>query len=275
MGDGKERANPRLFTRFAPPTASHAPSPPYLVRMTAPISPLIIPCVDIQSGRAVRLYEGDPDRETVYFQSPLDAAKHWASLGAGLVHLVDLDAATGRGENRAVIALIAQELGVPVEVGGGIRSRAAAEELFKLGVNRVVIGTAAIKTPELVGDLIAAHGPERVVVSLDARSNDRGGLEVATHGWAQGSDITVADLTPRLADTGLETLIFTDVSRDGTLKGLDRAMMRQVRHLWLNTLIVGGGVANLDDIHLLAEERIEGAIVGRAIYEGTLKYPVG
>ena len=224
--------------------------------------------MDIQSGRAVRLFEGDPDRETVYFDSPLDAARHWVRLGAGLVHLVDLDAATGRGENRAVIAQITQELGVPVEVGGGIRSREAAEELLRLGVDRVVIGTAAVKQPELVRELITAHGPERVIVSLDAR-----GLEVATHGWAQGSGVQVADLTPTLADAGLETLIFTDVTRDGTLRGLNRDLMAQVRRLWTNTLIVGGGVANLDDVRLLREEHIEGAIVGRAIYEGTLPFP--
>ncbi|GGL71908.1 1-(5-phosphoribosyl)-5-[(5-phosphoribosylamino) methylideneamino] imidazole-4-carboxamide isomerase [Deinococcus aerolatus] len=235
----------------------------------ATIPPLLIPCVDIQSGRAVRLYEGDPDRETVYFESPLEAARHWVRLGAGLVHLVDLDAATGRGENRAVIAQIVSELGAPVEVGGGIRDRAGAEALLKSGVDRVVIGTAAVAQPELVAELIAAHGPERVVVSLDAR-----GLEVATHGWLQGSGVQVAELTPRLADAGLETLIFTDVTRDGTLKGLDRALMQAVRRLWLNTLIVGGGVANVDDVRLLAEEGIEGAIVGRAIYEGTLPYPV-
>ncbi|WP_052195331.1 1-(5-phosphoribosyl)-5-[(5-phosphoribosylamino)methylideneamino]imidazole-4-carboxamide isomerase [Deinococcus radiopugnans] len=231
--------------------------------------PLIVPCVDIQSGRAVRLYEGDPDRETVYFDSPLAAARHWVSLGAGLVHLVDLDAATGRGENRAVIARIVAELGVPVEVGGGIRDRVGAETLLKSGVDRVVLGTAAVKSPELVAELIAAHGPERVVVSLDAR-----GLEVATHGWAQGSGLQVAELTPRLAEAGLETLIFTDVTRDGTLRGLDRDLMREVRRLWTNTLIVGGGVANTDDVRLLAEEGIQGAIVGRAIYEGTLAYPV-
>ncbi|GGO28306.1 1-(5-phosphoribosyl)-5-[(5-phosphoribosylamino)methylideneamino]imidazole-4-carboxamide isomerase [Deinococcus humi] len=233
------------------------------------VPPLIIPCVDIQSGRAVRLYEGDPDRETVYFESPLDAARHWVSLGAGLVHLVDLDAATGRGENRAVIAQIVSQLGMPVEVGGGIRDQATAEALLRSGVDRVVIGTAAVRQPELVAALIAAHGPERVVVSLDAR-----GLEVATHGWAQGSGLMVAELTPRLAEAGLETLIFTDVTRDGTLKGLDRPLMQEVRRLWINTLIVGGGVANVDDVRLLAEEGIHGAIVGRAIYEGTLAYPV-
>lgn len=247
-----------------------------LTPMTAvlPPPPQIIPCVDIQSGRAVRLYEGDPARETVYFESPVAAARHWAHLGAGLVHLVDLDAATGRGENREVIQQITAELGGPdlgvkVEVGGGIRSREAAEALLRAGVERVVIGTAAVRQPELVHDLIAAHGPERVVVSLDAR-----GLEVATHGWATGSGVQVAELTPTLADAGLETLIFTDVTRDGTLRGLDRALMRQVRQLWTNTLIVGGGVANVEDVRLLAEERIQGAIVGRAIYEGTLPYPV-
>ncbi|SEJ44469.1 1-(5-phosphoribosyl)-5-[(5-phosphoribosylamino)methylideneamino] imidazole-4-carboxamide isomerase [Deinococcus reticulitermitis] len=232
-------------------------------------TPLILPCVDIQSGRAVRLYEGDPERETVYFDSPLAAARHWVSLGAPMLHLVDLDAATGRGENRAVIAEIVRGVGVPVEVGGGVRDRAAADALLGLGAERVVIGTAAVRSPELVAELIAAHGPERVVVSLDAR-----GLEVATHGWAQGSGVQVAELTPGLAHAGLATLIFTDVTRDGTLRGLDRELMRQVRTLWTDTLIVGGGVAGVDDVRLLAEEGIEGAIVGRAIYEGTLAYPV-
>ena len=236
--------------------------------MTLPV-PQVIPCVDIQSGRAVRLYEGDPDRETVYFDSPLAAARHWVTLGAGFLHLVDLDAATGRGENRAVIAEIVRELGVPVEVGGGVRDRAAAQSLLTAGVARVVIGTAAVRSPKLVAELIAEYGPERVVVSLDAR-----GLEVATHGWAAGSGVSVGDLTPRLAEAGLRTLIFTDVTRDGTLRGLDRDLMRQVRGLWRGELIVGGGVADTNDVRLLAEEGIEGAIVGRAIYEGTLPYPV-
>lgn len=239
-----------------------------LLAMTSPV-PQVIPCVDIQSGRAVRLYEGDPDRETVYFDSPLAAARHWADLGAGFLHLVDLDAATGRGENRAVIAEIVRELGVPVEVGGGVRDRAAAQTLLDAGVQRVVIGTAAVRSPELVAELIADYGPGRVVVSLDAR-----GLEVATHGWAEGSGVQVGELTPRLAGAGLHTLIFTDVTRDGTLRGLDRDLMRQVRGLWRGELIVGGGVAGTDDVRLLAEEGIEGAIVGRAIYEGTLPYPV-
>ena len=153
--------------------------------------PQIIPCVDIQSGRAVRLYGGDPDRETVYFDSPLDAARHWVDLGAGLVHLVDLDAATGRGENRAVIHQIAAELGVPVEVGGGIRDRAAAETLMKAGVERVVIGTAAVKNPDLVRAACAKH-PGRVAVGIDARQG-----MVATEGWSEASTMTAAELARR------------------------------------------------------------------------------
>ncbi|WP_425146688.1 1-(5-phosphoribosyl)-5-[(5-phosphoribosylamino)methylideneamino]imidazole-4-carboxamide isomerase [Deinococcus sp.] len=234
-----------------------------------PTAPQIIPCVDIQGGQAVRLYEGDPDRQTVYFESPIEAARHWAGLGAPLLHLVDLDAATGRGENREIIAGIVQELDGALEVGGGVRDQARAETLLALGVLRVVIGTAAVKTPELVRRLLEAHGPERVVVSLDARWP-----EVAVSGWAQGGGVQVAEMTARLAGMGLETLIFTDVTRDGTLRGLDRELMGRVRQLWLNTLIVGGGVANMDDVALLSELGIEGAIVGRAVYEGTLPYPL-
>lgn len=231
--------------------------------------PLIIPCVDIQSGRAVRLFEGDPDRETVYFDSPVDAARHWVSLGAGLLHLVDLDAATGRGENRGIIREIVRAVDVPVEVGGGVRDEAAASALLESGVQRVVIGTAAVRDPDLVARLLGRHGPEAVVVSVDAR-----GMEVAVHGWAEGSGVRVEELTARLGTQGLETLIFTDVSRDGTLRGLDRDLMADVRRLWTNTLIVGGGVADVNDVQLLSELGIEGAIVGRAIYEGTLPYPV-
>ena len=162
---------------------------------------------------------------------------------------------------------------MPVEVGGGIRERKRAEKLLSLGVQRVILGTAAISDPEFVSDLLDTHGPERVVVSLDARA-ENGHLEVATHGWQQGSGVMVAELTARFAARGLETLIFTDVSRDGTLRGLDAELMAEVRQLWINTLIVGGGVQGLQDVALLSELGIQGAIVGRALYEGTLPYPL-
>ncbi|PYE55970.1 1-(5-phosphoribosyl)-5-[(5-phosphoribosylamino)methylideneamino]imidazole-4-carboxamide isomerase [Deinococcus yavapaiensis] len=231
--------------------------------------PLVIPCVDIQTGRAVRLFEGDPDRETVYFDAPLDAATHWADLGATLLHLVDLDAATGRGSNRELVLDIARTVSVPVEVGGGVRTLADARQLIDGGVSRVVIGTAAVKDPKLVPTLLTEFDPSCVVVSVDAR-----GMDVKIAGWAEGSGVRVDALLNRLHADGVKTLIFTDVSRDGTLRGLDRDLMGAVREWWPHELIVGGGVANVEDIALLDDLGIEGAIVGRAIYEGTLPYPV-
>ena len=229
----------------------------------------VIPCVDIQSGRAVRLYEGDPDQETIYFESPLEAALHWQNLGATLLHLVDLDAATGRGQNREIIAQICARVSVPVEVGGGIRDFESAQRLLESGVSRVVIGTAAVKTPELVSELLERYGPEKIVVSLDARDG-----YVAVSGWAQGSSVTIAAMTREMTARGLRTLIFTDVTRDGTLRGLNAELMARVRDLWKGELMVGGGVANVQDVRLLEGLHIEGAIVGRALYEGTLPYPV-
>jgi len=229
----------------------------------------VIPCVDIQSGRAVRLFEGDPDRETIYFESPLEAALHWQTLGAPLLHLVDLDAATGRGQNRDIIAQICTRASIPVEVGGGIRDFASAQTLLEGGASRVVIGTAAVKTPELVSVLLERYGPEKVVVSLDAREG-----YVAVSGWARGSSVTTERMTLEMTARGLKTLIFTDVTRDGTLRGLDAELMARVRDLWKGELIVGGGVAGVQDVRLLEGLNIEGAIAGRALYEGTLPYPV-
>ena len=229
----------------------------------------VIPCVDVQSGRAVRLFEGDPDQETIYSESPLEAALHWQNLGATLIHLVDLDAATGRGQNKEIIAQICARASVAVEVGGGIRDFGNAQTLLEGGAFRVVIGTAAVRTPELVSELLERYGPEKIVVSLDAREG-----YLAVSGWAQGSSVTIEQMTLDMTARGLKTLIFTDVTRDGTLRGLDAELMARVRDLWKGELVVGGGVANVQDVRLLEGLNIEGAIVGRALYEGTLSYPV-
>ncbi len=229
----------------------------------------VIPCVDIQRGRAVRLYKGDPRLETVYFDSPLEAAQHWVSRGAGLVHLVDLDAATGAGENRTVILQIAQALSVPVEVGGGIRSLETAKTLLEGGVGRVVIGTAAVSNPELVTALLERFGAGAVVVSVDARDG-----MVAVKGWAETSRVSAAELASRVWDQGVRTLIYTDVTRDGTLEGLDVAPLEVMRTTWPGRLIAGGGVRDERDLEWLERIGIEGAIVGRALYEGTLAFPV-
>lgn len=228
----------------------------------------VIPCVDIQRGRAVRLYKGDPNQETAYFDSPMMAAQHWASRGAGLVHLVDLDAATGNGENRAMILEIAQRLTVPVEVGGGIRSLDAARTLLEGGVGQVVIGTAAVTNPELVAGLLERFGAGAVVVSVDARDG-----MVAVKGWAETSVVTATELAARVWDQGVRTLISTDVTRDGTLEGLDAVPLEAMRAAWPGRLIAGGGVRDTRDLDLLERLGIEGAIVGRALYEGTLAFP--
>jgi phosphoribosylformimino-5-aminoimidazole carboxamide ribotide isomerase len=229
----------------------------------------VIPCVDIQRGRAVRLFKGDPNLETVYFDSPLLAAEHWVGKGADLVHLVDLDAATGTGENRALILEIASTLKVPVEVGGGVRSLEAAQILLSGGVRQVVIGTVAVTQPEVLTAILEQFGTESVVVSIDARD----GL-VAVKGWAETSQVHAVDLAANVWELGVRTLIYTDVTRDGTLEGLDEAPLLQIRAAWAGRLVAGGGVATVRDLELLEKAGIQGAIVGRALYEGTLEFPV-
>ena len=226
---------------------------------------LVIPAVDIQGGRAVRLYEGDPSRETVYYENPVEAALHWQKQGARMLHLVDLDAATGRGENRAVLREVAGAITIPFEVGGGVRSVEAAREILTLGASRVVVGTAAVKAPQVLEQLLGEFGPERVVVSLDAR-----GLEVVISGWTERTALRVQDLSLRMWEMGIRTLIYTDVRRDGTLAGLDLEVVREVRAAWPGFLIAGGGIASEADILGLENLGVEGAIVGKALYEGRI-----
>lgn len=227
----------------------------------------IIPCVDIQSGRAVRLFEGNPEKETVYFEKPLGAARHWASLGASWLHLVDLDAALGKGNNTLVIGEIAAELSVNLELGGGIRSLESARTW--LGVlERVVIGTAAIQDPKLVDALIADFGADRIVISIDAKD----GL-VALKGWAEVSSVNATDLAAQVIKQGVTHVIYTDITRDGTLKGVNPEPVKAMREAFPHVLIAGGGVAKDADLELYEKLGLEGAIVGRALYEGTITYP--
>jgi phosphoribosylformimino-5-aminoimidazole carboxamide ribotide isomerase len=226
---------------------------------------LVIPAVDIQSGRAVRLYEGDPSQETVYFENPVDAALHWQELDARMLHLVDLDAATGRGENRAALRAIARSIAIPFEVGGGVRSVETAREILALGASRVVVGTVAVKAPEVLRQMLWEFGAERVVVSLDAR-----GMEVVVSGWAEETALRVPELSQRIWVMGVRTLIYTDVRRDGTLAGLDLGVVHEVRAAWPGFLIAGGGIASDADIEGLQDLGVEGAITGKAIYEGRI-----
>ncbi|MCA9838257.1 MAG: 1-(5-phosphoribosyl)-5-[(5-phosphoribosylamino)methylideneamino]imidazole-4-carboxamide isomerase [Trueperaceae bacterium] len=227
----------------------------------------VIPCVDIQKGKAVRLFEGDPNKETIYFDSPLEAAQHWVSLGADWVHLVDLDAALGSGDNIALIREIAQTVNARVEVGGGIRSYDTAAAWLDV-IDRVILGTVAIKEPQLVEKLVQDFGTEKVVVSIDAKD----GL-VAVKGWLELSTIKATELAQRSLEQGVSQVIYTDISRDGTMLGVNAAPVKEMREAFPHTLIAGGGVASDRDLELYKELGLQGAIVGRALYEGKIHFP--
>ena len=228
---------------------------------------LVIPAIDVQRGRAVRLYEGDPEQETVYFADPLAAALHWTSLGARLLHLVDLDATLERGANTEVIAGIAAAVDASVEIGGGVRSMEDAERWLEV-VDRVIVGTMAVRRPDLVAAMIERFGPDRVAVSVDAR-----GRQVAVRGWAEATAVDAVDLATSMQQRGVTNLIYTDISRDGTMRGVDPEPVAALRDAFGGTLVAGGGVARDADLDLYERLGLHGAIVGRALYEGTISYP--
>jgi phosphoribosylformimino-5-aminoimidazole carboxamide ribotide isomerase len=226
----------------------------------------LYPAIDLLNGQAVRLYQGDYARETVYNNDPVAQAKVFADAGARWIHVVDLDAArTGSPLNREVIAAICDAVNVPIQTGGGVRNEEAANALFDAGVTRVVLGTAALEDPELVRTLASRHP---VAVGLDAR-----GREVAVRGWEEGSGRDLLDVARGFADAGVEALIVTEIGRDGTLEGPDLDGLGEVLEATELPVIASGGVGSLADLVALealrsAGRRLSGAIVGRALYEG-------
>ena len=222
--------------------------------------------VDVRGGRCVRLRQGDYGAETVYDDDPVARAVQMAEQGAGWVHVVDLDGArSGRPDNAEVVAAIAGAVPVPVQAGGGVRSIETAEAWFAAGVERVVLGTAALRDPALVRQLA---GSRRVAVGLDARAG-----EVATDGWLQGSGRSVLDVARSFATDGVDAFVVTDISRDGTLDGPDVRGLVEVLDTTGVDVIASGGVGRLGDLWALAGiegrdgRRLSGAIVGTALYE--------
>jgi len=226
----------------------------------------LFPAIDIRGGKCVRLHQGDYDRETVYGDDPVAQAKAFVAAGAGWIHVVDLDAArTGVPENRDVVAAIAAAVDVPVQTGGGVRSIEAAEALFATGVERVVIGTAALTNPDFVRELASSR---RVAVGLDALAG-----EVATDGWLVSSGRTVLDVARRFDDAGVDAFVVTDISRDGTLEGPDLVGLQALIETTSVDVIASGGVGTLDDLRSLKSVQangraLAGVIAGKAIYEG-------
>jgi len=226
----------------------------------------VIPSIDLKSGRCVRLYQGDYQQETVYSEDPLAVAVAWEEQGAPRLHLVDLDgAAEGTPANLAIISAIVSKLKIGVQLGGGIRNLATAETLLSAGVDRVVIGTAAVEQPALVQELCEKYGKQRVVVALDARNG-----QVAIKGWTENTSVSALRLAEDMTAIGVERLLYTDISRDGTLTEPNfsaNAMLAQNSAIKVQA---SGGIASLQHIERLTKIGVEAAILGRALYTGNI-----
>jgi len=233
------------------------------------MSLIIFPAIDLKGGQVVRLAEGDMNRATIYADDPAQQAEIFQKDKATHLHVVDLDGAfAGRAVNASAVEGIRQSFKGKVQLGGGIRDRAAIDRWFAAGIDRIVIGTAALENPDLVRTAARDH-PGRIVVAVDAKDG-----MVATRGWADVSDVPVVDLANRFADVGVASILFTDVGRDGLLKGVNLDATIHLARATSMPVIASGGVADLGDILALARsasEGIEGVICGRALYDGRLK----
>ena len=231
---------------------------------------LIIPAIDIKDGRCVRLFQGKMDKETIYFESPLEAARHWVREGATFVHVVDLNGAVqGRPVHLREVAAVCKETGLAVQLGGGLRSVDAVKTALDLGVTRVVIGTAAYDSPQFLRAL-CVNFPERVVAGIDARNG-----KVAVKGWQETTGLDAIELAKRCEADGASRIIYTDISRDGTRAGVNVEQTHKIARSVKIPIIASGGVAMLDDIRrLVSLERdgVEGVIIGKAFYSSAFSF---
>lgn len=231
----------------------------------------IFPAIDLRGGKCVRLFKGDFDQETVFSDQPAEVAQQWQAQGAQFLHLVDLDGArAGHSDNLATVREILAAVTIPVELGGGIRTLENIDEVLALGVRRVILGSVAVRDPELVAAACAKYG-DRIVVGIDAKD----GI-VAVDGWGVSGDVDVITLAKRMKQAGVRTIIYTDISRDGTLAGVNvEATAKLARESGVH-VVASGGVRDVRDIEALKpyeKDGIEGVIVGKSIYTGSLSLP--
>lgn len=226
----------------------------------------IIPAIDIKEGKCVRLYQGDFERLTIYDDDPTAVARRWVEQGAQMLHVVDLDGArVGHPANTHNILEIVQSVNVPVQIGGGLRDEPAVLAALGLGVARVILGTAAVYQPDLIERLVVRYGDE-IAVGIDARN----GI-VATDGWTAQSHVTAPDLVEHMAALGVRRVIYTDISRDGTLSEPNYAAIGALVRPNGPRIIAAGGVGKLEHLQQLAEIGVEAAIVGKALYTGDIR----
>ena len=226
----------------------------------------VYPAIDLRGGKVVRLKEGDPARMTAYSDDPAETAQRWLSAGASWLHVVNLDGAFGEHDdaNRSALEAILKT-GTPVQFGGGLRSLAAIEHAFAIGVSRVVLGTVAIEQPPVVEDALKKFGSEHIAVGIDARD----GL-VRVRGWKDASGVSATDLALHMRTLGLRTVIFTDVSRDGLGSGLNIPSTCELADVSGLAVVASGGVRTLADVIAARDANLAGVIIGRALYEGTI-----
>jgi len=230
----------------------------------------LIPAIDLKDGHCVRLKQGRMDDATDYGDDPVAMAEKWQSMGATRLHVVDLDGAfAGKPENRPAIQGICKRLRIPVQLGGGLRDLSMIEGILSLGVQRVILGSAAVSNPRLVSDACQTF-PGRICVGIDAK----GGM-VAVHGWDDVTDVTAIDLAKQFEDAGVAAIIYTDIARDGMMTGPNIEETVHLADAISIPVIVSGGVSKMDDVRACAEHvdsGICGAITGRAIYEGSIDF---
>jgi phosphoribosylformimino-5-aminoimidazole carboxamide ribotide isomerase len=228
----------------------------------------IWPAIDLRGGKCVRLQQGDYDRETVFGEDPAAMARHWEGQGGEYLHLVDLDGArSGRVENWASIEAILAAVKMRCELGGGVRDEATIARLLDAGLQRVVIGTLALKQPDWFREMCRKF-PGRVALGLDAR-----GGAVATEGWLQTSQVTAVDLARQFAQEPIAAIIYTDIETDGMLSGPNFSALAEMQRAVDIPVIASGGVTTAEDVSRLATAGLAGCIIGRALYEGTLHLP--
>lgn len=227
---------------------------------------IIYPAIDLKDGKCVRLYKGDMDQVTIYNDDPADQAKTWQDTGFSYIHVVDLNGAIdGQSRNQAAVEAIIGAVDVPVQLGGGIRSLAQIEGWLNAGITRVILGTIAVRDPELVKQACRLF-PGQIVLGIDARDG-----MVAVEGWVETSDITAVELAHKFEDAGAAAIIYTDIDRDGTGQGVNMASTIELAQSTSIPVIASGGVGSLDDLHAVkaaAEKGVNGVIVGKALYDG-------
>lgn len=223
----------------------------------------IIPAIDIMGGQVVRLYKGDPQQKTVYFDDPVAVAKQWESEGADMLHLVDLDATLSRGSNINHIKKIIDNVTIPVEVAGGLRSVSSAK-IMNDTADKIVIGTMAFMNRQNLDELAADIGKDKIIISVDHKNG-----EIVSHGWQSGTGVPLLDAIRDFVSSGYKEFLLTDTSKDGTMEGPDLDFLSKACQISDN-VIASGGISNLDDVYKVKEKNAAGVILGKALYEGKI-----